>query len=116
VCEKARQVAEALGHMNSAIANLPLAPAGLGAAFRDELPVQLAAMNHIAERVLAWDAALDGRTSDAEHHLRLARTHFSALSDWDSRRTEAPYWNLSRNMLRSASWHTEQVARLLAAP
>lgn len=112
---KAAQMAEALAVMNAAVASLPLAPGGLGGAFREELAVQLAAANHLGERVMAWDAALDGRRAEAEAHLSLARLHFSALQDWDRTHTPPAYWNLSRGMLRAASWHTEKVAQSIPA-
>ena len=110
---KAREIEQALAAMNASVRHLPIVPRGLGSEFREDLAVQLAAANHIGERILAWDAALDGRTADAEQHLSLSRLHFSALNDWDHTHTTAGYWNLSRNMLRAASWHTEQVAKLV---
>ncbi len=110
---KAAQMRQALDAANGAVAGLPIVPDGLGTAFREDLSVQLAAFNHLGERVIAWDAALDGRPAEAEQHLALARMHLSALTDWDLRHTGPAYANLSRGMLRAASWHTEKVAALL---
>jgi hypothetical protein len=99
--------------MNRAVANLPLRPHGLGSAFREDIAIQLAAANHLAERITAWDSALSGRRHAAEGALSLARLHLSAMRDWDLTHTPPGYANLSRNMLRAASWHTERIAELI---
>jgi hypothetical protein len=100
--------------MNAAVAHLPLMPAGLGPDFREDIAIQLATANHLAERVRAWDAALAGRTSEAEAALGLARLHLEAMRDWDLTHTPPGYANLSRGMLRAASWHTEKISKLMA--
>lgn len=110
---KAVQLREAVETMNGAVANLPIVPGGLGRDFREDLAVQLAAANHLAERVAAWDAALAGRREDAEASLTLSRLYLSALTDWDQTHAAPAYANLSRGMLRSASWHTERIAGLI---
>jgi hypothetical protein len=110
---KAEQMHHALQLANGAVTGLPLMPAGLGAFCREDLAVQLAAFNHLAERVIAWDAALDGRKADTDAHLSLARVHLSALEDWDRTHSPAAYANLGPSMLRAARWHTEQVAGLI---
>jgi len=112
---KARQLADATEAMNAAVAHLPLMPDGLGSAYREDIAVQLAAANHIASRTGAWDAALDGRKDQAEHHLSLANLHLNALIDWDRTHTPPAYANLSRGMLRAASWHSRKVAQLVEA-
>ena len=110
---KAKQLARAVETLNAAVASLPLVPAGLGLEFRQDLSIQLAAANHIAARIQAWDAALAGRAPEAESHLGLARLHLSAMHDWELTHSESAYANLSRNMLSAATWHTEQIAKLL---
>lgn len=110
---KAVQLREAINTMNGAVSHLPIVPGGLGSAFRQDLAVQLAAANHIACRVSAWEAALAGRREEAETALSLARFHLSALGDWDHTHTPPGYANLSRGMLRAAAWHTERVSGLI---
>jgi hypothetical protein len=107
------QLREAIATMNAAVADLPLNPDGLGRAFRDDLAVQVAFANHLSARINAWDAALAGRTEQAAAELELARLYLSAVEDWDRVHTPAAYANLSRAMLRSAHWHTDQIERLI---
>ena len=110
---KADQLRDAVAIMNSAVANLPLNPHGLGRAFRDDLAVQLAFANHLSARINAWDTALAGRQQQAEEQLALARIHLSALEDWDRVHSSPAYANLSQGMLRAARWYTERIARLV---
>lgn len=109
---KAGQIREAIEAMNASVADLPLRPAGLGRDAREDLSVQLAMANHLAERVEAWDAALDERMAEAGGHLDLARLHLRALNDWDHTHTPAAYANLSRGMLGAANWHTRRIEKL----
>lgn len=115
LASKARQVEEATTVLNAAVASLPVRPAGLGVEFRDELAVQLAAANHLASRVLAWDAALDGRRAEAESHLWLARFHLRALEDWLRTHDSPAFANLSERMLQAARFHTDGIASLAGA-
>jgi hypothetical protein len=39
--------------------------------------------------------------------------HLSAVRDWDRTHSGPAYANLSRAMLRGASWHCDQIARLI---
>ena len=110
---KALQLRTAVETMNSAVSDVPLASGGLGPAYRGDLAVQLAYANHLAHRISAWDQALAGNRTKAEGHLGLATSNLNAVIDWDRVHSSPAYANLSRNMLRSASWHTERVARLL---
>lgn len=110
---KASQMSEAIETINRSVSDLPLMPAGLGWPAREDLAVQLAVANHLAERVQAWEAALSGRGDEAAARLDLARLHLRAINDWGHTHTGPGYANLSRGMLRAASWHTEKVARLL---
>jgi hypothetical protein len=99
--------------MNSAVAGVPLAPGGLGPAYRQDLAIQLAYANHLAHRISAWDAALADNHAEAERHLALATSNLNAVADWDRVHSSTAYANLSRSMLRSASWHTGRIDRLL---
>lgn len=109
---KGVQIRRAAERINAAVADLPIVPGGLGNQARDDLAVQLAVVNHLAERVQAWDAALAGRTAEAQSRLDLARLYLRALRDWDRMHAGPAYANLSQGMLRAAEWHTERIARL----
>ncbi|MEO8541518.1 MAG: DUF4838 domain-containing protein [bacterium] len=111
---KASQLASAAADMNAAVQGLPGSGARLTAGLRTDLRVQLAMVNHLAERIGAWDAALDGRASEAEARIAQARTYLQSVNDWDHEYGRPAFANLSRGMLRSASWHTERIARLIA--
>ena len=113
LAHKARQLQEAVEMLQSAVAELPLNPSGLGAEFRQDLAVQLASASHLSARISAWDAALAERTEQAAAHLALARFYLSALEDWDRVHTPPAYANLSRSMLRSAHWHTNRIAEMI---
>jgi hypothetical protein len=106
---KAAQMREALQALDAAAAPVPLVPAGLGAGLRHDLAAQLASAHHIGERILAWDAALDGRTDERDAHAAAARDYLRALADWDRVHGSPGYANLSRGMFRSAEWHTTQI-------
>ncbi|MGE0599837.1 MAG: DUF4838 domain-containing protein [Dehalococcoidia bacterium] len=112
---KAQQLREAVGAMNAAAANVPLAPAGLGSACREDLAIQLSYANHLAARISAWDEALAGNRVAAEQHLASTMFFFSAVGDWVRTHTSPAYSNLSHGMLRAASWHTEQIAKMVEA-
>lgn len=114
LARKAEQLRAATNAMNAAVANVPLAPDGLGSELREDLAIQVAYANHLAGRVAAWDDALAERTESANQNLSRARFYLGAVIDWDRTHTSAAYANLSQGMLRAASWHTDQVARLLA--
>lgn len=111
---KAEQLRRATERMNAAVAHIPLLPEGLGRALREDLAVQLAMVNHLSERVQAWDAALDGRSADAAAHIEMARLALRALNDWDHTHTPPAYANLSARTLSGAAWHTERIARLIS--
>lgn len=109
---KARQMHEAIPHFEAAAQALPLAPDALGIEGRAELSVQVSYAVHLANRVIAWDAALAGRQAEAREALANARLALSAVEDWHNARVPAGFANLSRGMLRAARWHTDQIAEL----
>jgi hypothetical protein len=111
---KAHQLSEAAAEMNGAVADLAIVPAGLGPEFRQDLAVQLAFINHLDERINAWEAALAGRSAEASARLERARFHLRALRDWDAVHAGPAYANLSRRMLQGAGYYTERIGRLLS--
>ncbi|MGE3075273.1 MAG: DUF4838 domain-containing protein [Dehalococcoidia bacterium] len=110
---KAQQLREAVAAMNAAVADVPLVPAGLGSAAREDLAIQLSYANHLAARVSAWDEAIADNRTAAEEYLASAAFILSAVGDWSRTHTSSAYANLSHGMLRAASWHTEQIAKMV---
>ncbi len=110
---KAEQIGRAAARINASVADLPIVPGGLGRELREDLAVQLAVVNHLAERVQAWNAALAGRTGEAKAHLELAALYLRALRDWDHSHAGPAYQNLAAPMLAGAAWHTERIRRLI---
>lgn len=109
---KAGQMREAISHFETAVRALPFGAAELGMETRDEFAAQVSYAIHLANRVIAWDAALGGDMEAAREAVAHARLALSALNDWVNAHPAPAYANLSRNMLRAAAWHTDQVAAL----
>lgn len=105
VAERARL---ALDEFAAAATELPLAAPGIGMAAIDELAPTVAAGMHLAERVIGWDLALDGRREEAAMHLRLAEVYLRSLRDWYHAHAGPAFGNLGEWMLRSARWHTDR--------
>ncbi len=104
---------EALGRFASAVQALPLAVgSGLAMEAVDELAPTAAAGMHLAERVLAWDAALDGRAEQAAAHLGMAELHLRALADWYHAHAQPAWETLGETMLRGARWQMDRVRAL----
>ncbi|WBL35219.1 hypothetical protein O0235_10510 [Tepidiforma flava] len=114
-CEEALagRAREALAGFAAAAQALPVAVgAGLPLEAVDELAATAAAGMHVAERVIAWDAALDGRCEEAMAHLRMADVHLRALGDWYHAHARPARETLGEPMLRGARWHTDRVRAL----
>lgn len=104
---------EALAGFAAAAQALPVAVgAGLPLEAVDELAATAAAGMHLAERVIAWDAALDGRCEEAMAHLRMADVHLRALGDWYHAHARPAWETLGEPMLRGARWHADRVRAL----
>ncbi|MCX7617360.1 DUF4838 domain-containing protein [Tepidiforma sp.] len=104
---------EALAEFAAAAQALPVAVrAGLPLEAVDELAPTAAAGMHLAGRVIAWDAALDGRREEAVAHLRMADVHLRALVDWYHAHARPAWETLGEPMLRGARWHTDRVRAL----
>ncbi len=109
---KAAQMRAAIPRFEAAVRALPLAPDGLGMEWRDELAMQVSYALHVANRVIAWDAALAGDGAEARGALADARLALSAVNDWVNAHPAPSYANLSRGMLRAARWHTDRIGEL----
>jgi Domain of unknown function (DUF4838) len=69
---------------------------------------------HLANRVAAWDAALDGLEDEASRHLEAACAALAKFESWDAANVPAAYANISHNMLRAMRYHTERIGKLIA--
>lgn len=110
---KAVQMEEALAHFHRAARFLPLAPAGMGMAAREEFAIVTSYATHLATRVIAWDAALGGDSARARGALAGAKLALSATEDWCNRHLTPAYANLAANMLRAARYHTNSIESLI---
>lgn len=110
---KARQMERALENFHRAARTIPLAPAGMGMAARDEFAIVISYATHLASRVIAWDAALSGNRAGALAAIAGARTALSATEDWCHRHLTPAHANLAANMLRAARYHTDSVEALI---
>ncbi len=112
---KGRQMERALDHFHRAARSIPLAPAGMGMAAREELAIVISYATHLANRVIAWDAALAGDRAGALAAIADARTALSATEDWCQRHLTPAHANLAANMLRAARYHTGSIETLIGA-
>ncbi len=110
---KAVQMEAALDRFHDAARSIPLAPAGMGLATRDELAIVISYATHLASRVIAWDAALAGNHARARVALADAWTALRATEDWCHRHLTPAYANLAANMLRAARYHTGTIEALV---
>ncbi len=110
---KAAQMREAIPHFEAAVKAIPFAADGLGMETRDELAVQVGYAVHLANRVIAWDAALRGDQDGARVALSDANLALSAVNDWVNAHPAPAYANLSHGMLRAARWHTDRIEEML---
>ena len=110
---KARQMERALDDFHRAARSVSLAPGGMGAAARDEFAIVISYAIHLANRVIAWDAALAGDRAVALRAIADARTALSATEDWCNRHVTPAYANLAANMLRAARYHTASIEALI---
>ena len=109
---KAEQMRAAIPHFEAAVRAIPFAADGLGMETRDELAVQVSYAMHLANRVIAWDAALTGHREVSREALANANLALSAVNDWVNAHPAPAYANLSAGMLRAARWHTDRIAEL----
>ena len=68
---------------------------------------------HLANRMSAWQLALDGRSDEARPRLLAARRALADVEAWTAQHTPAGYAVLATGMLRAANNHTEAVAKLI---
>ncbi|MBE0611080.1 MAG: hypothetical protein IH609_16985, partial [Dehalococcoidia bacterium] len=68
---------------------------------------------HLANRVIAWDAALAGDRAGARAAIADARTALSATEDWCHRHLTPAHANLAANLLRAARYHTGSIEALI---
>jgi hypothetical protein len=109
---KAKQMRAAIPHFEAAVRAIPFAADGLGMETRDELAVQVSYAMHLANRVIAWDAALAGDREVARDALGNANLALSAVNDWVNAHAAPAFANLASGMLRAARWHTDRIADL----
>ncbi len=70
--------------------------------------------SHLANRVSAWDAALDGLRGQAATYLAAAKSALARYEAWDAANNEPAFAPISTGMLAAAHWHTGEVERLVA--
>ncbi len=68
---------------------------------------------HLANRLSAWELALDGRAEEARPRLAAAERALGELEAWTKAHAPAGYAVLAEGMLRGARQYTERVAALL---
>ena len=110
---KAGQASSAIAHFEAAARAIPFAAEGLGMEMRDELAIQVSYAVHLANRVMAWDAALAGNVEEGSAALARAELGLSAVNDWVNAHPAPAYANLASGMLRAARWHTGRIRELL---
>nr|WP_322796488.1 DUF4838 domain-containing protein [Tepidiforma sp.] len=103
---------DALNHFGAAARALPLGVGGEALAQTEEFAPTVAAGMHLAERVLAWDAALHGDREGSASHLALARLHLRALTDWYHAHASPAFGNLGEGMLDAARRRMDEIAAL----
>lgn len=108
----ARRARQALDHFAAAAQALPLGVGGEALAQTEEFAPAVAAGMHLAENVVAWDAALDGDREAAASHLALARLHLRALADWYHAHAGPAFGNLGEGMLDAARRRMDEIAAL----
>lgn len=79
-----------------------------------ELEGIAAIATHLANRVSAWDAALDGLPGQARTYLDAAKSALTRYEAWDATNNEPAFAPISVRMLAAAHWHTDEVEQLVA--
>jgi hypothetical protein len=111
----AGRASAALAGFAAAVREVPIAVDGAGREQVEEFAATVAAGMHLAERVLAWDCALDGKGEEAMEHLRMADVHLRALADWYDAHAGPAFGNVGEWMLRGARRHTARVRELASS-
>jgi len=107
--ELAGRAARALDEFAAAAQSLPIAVDGAALEAVEELAPTVAAGMHLAERVLAWRAALDGEREEARAHLGMADVHLRAVGDWYHAHAGPAWAAIGERMLRAARWQTDRI-------
>jgi hypothetical protein len=81
---------------------------------RDQAAAVSSVATHLANRVAAWDAILDGLSPTAADYLAKAHAALDRFEAWDAAHNTPAYANISRRMLRAMRYHTAEVERLIS--
>lgn len=111
--EIAERAGRALGEFAAAVRALPIALDGSAREAVDELAPTVAAGMHLAERVMGWRAALEGRREEALAHLGMAEVHLRALRDWHHAHAGPAWAGIGGWMLRGASRQMDRIRAMV---